>query len=206
MQPALELPSNELQVQLYGQLSAPSITRSDARGGLSFTLVRGSGASGDELAAGSGTDECGTPDHHMANATVAGVWVRYRRVFSPGPSETYGPWLGNDALLGNDASADMAHDVPGNWNTSRGQVVYLDTTQTPSVGFVKTSAAGLALALELEPGTYEVEADEDARDLLGTHWDCLPIHTMPIGSSGHRARATVYARGLADVRISCQPE
>lgn len=206
VQPAVEIASNELQAQLYAQLSAPTITRNDARGGISFMLVRGLGASGDELLAGSGTDDCGQPDHHEQNALVPGVWVRYRRVYGPGPGETYGPWLGNDAILGNDAAADMAHDVPGSWNTSRGQVVYLDTTETPSTGFVKTTGAGLALALELAPGTYEVEADEDHRDVAGAHWDCFPIHTMPLGSAGHRARATVYASGLTDVRIACSPE
>ncbi len=206
VQPGLEIASDELQVQLYDQLSAPKLTRTDTRGGISFMLVRGLGPQADELLAGTGNDDCGEPDHHEQNALVAGVWVRYRRVYDPGPSETYGPWLGNDAILGSDHSADMRHDVPGNWNTSRGQIVYLDTTETPSTGFVKTTASGLALALELEPGVYEVEADEDHRALLGQDWDCYPIHSEPIGSADHRARATVYARGLTDVRMACSPE
>lgn len=194
-QPAVEMPSYALQDQLYGQLSVPSASADAAKGGMSFHAVIGQGAGEDELQVSvTGTDACGMIDHHEDNIAAERVWFRYRRVYVGGATETYGPWRGHNHLIGMNRE--------GNWNTSHGEIVYLDAGESPSTTQISTTSSGLALAINLEPGLYEVEAND--RQIDPNLWDCVPVVGSIANITGMRARTYVVPGFLSDIRFACR--
>jgi hypothetical protein len=178
-QPALEIPSDALSEVMYQQLL---VAEDRSKGGISFMLVDSPELHADPAAG----------DHHEANGLLAGVAVRYRRVdVHADGSESYGGWS-------NPRSYTLGH-----------QVVYLDTNESPDIAAMHTSGSGLALAVNVAPGLYEVEADDTnliggwGTWITGHHYTCAPVRTMPVGSSAPRARVRVIARHLSDVRMYC---
>lgn len=195
LQPALEMPSYALQNQLYGQLSLPSASANSTKGGISFFAVQGEGVAEDELhVSATGTDACGMVDHHEDNVTAERVWFRYRRVYVSGTGETYGPWRGHNHLFGTDRE--------GSWNTSNGEIVYLNSGESPATTQVGTTSSGLALGINLDPGLYEVEADDLQVD--PNLWDCVPVIGSLANAAGRRARTWVAPGFLSDIRFACQ--
>ena len=179
--PAVEMPSFALEAQTYEQLTTE---RDLNKGGMNFFIVSGQLEADPE------------PDHAEINATLKGVGVRYRQVYTSDQGETFGPW-----------------SDPRGWTLSGGDVVYLNADESPDSAALHTSSSGLGLALNLSPGLYEIEADDTNDDqgldylLTPYHWQCEAMAGTPTAPGNPSlARARVVAAHLTDVRINCQAQ
>jgi len=177
--PAVELPSHALQEQLYSQVNSEEIS---GKGSMNFFAVDNADLVADDNAY----------DHAESAGTLKGVAFKYRRVYiGPSGYENYGSW-----------------SDPRSYNIGR-EIVYLNSSESPDLNAMHTSSSGLALALNLEPGVYEVAADDTnffggfATKPTLRHYDCKPVNKSPSGEKSKYARATVIAGHLADVRMVC---
>ncbi len=178
--PALEIASLALQDQMFSQLL---LTREEGTGGVSFHITDRADMIADPAAA----------DHAESSKTLAGVAVRYRQIHTNiNGTESYGSWSSPSSWI-------LGHDV-----------VYLNNDESPDLGALHTSNSGLAIALNLEPGDYEVEADDTnyiggfGTLLTLKHWSCSPLNKTPKGSSSKRARTKIIDGHLSDIRMYCK--
>lgn len=180
--PALEIPSLILEQQTYQQVLTQ---KKPNTGGMNFFIVEGT-LEPDPNAA----------DHEEINKTIEGVGVIYRKVTQNADgSESYGPWSN-----------------PNGWTLGGGDVMYLNTSESPDMLARTTSKSGLGIAINLDPGLYEVRVDDpntvDGLDYLTNnfHYDCKAVDGSPARKEGQYtyARARVVVNHLTDVRFDCQ--
>lgn len=180
--PALETPSKVLEQQTYQQLLTQKRPNT---GGMNFFISEGTLE-----------PDPNAKDHHEINKNIEGVGAIYRKVTkNTDGSESYGPWSN-----------------PNGWTLSGGDVVYLNDSESPDMLARTTSKSGLGLAINLEPGLYEIRVDDPNRiDGLGYmtnnfHYNCKAVDGSPARKEGGHiyARARVIVDHLTDVRFDCQ--
>lgn len=155
------------------------------KGSMNFFIVKG------EL------EENPDDGHAEFNSKIEQVGIRYRRILQLNGEETMGEW-----------------SDPRGWQTKQ-DIVYLNNAESPSKTQKSTGKSGLALALNLEPGIYEIQAEDTGAEGLNyqdsdRHWRCQAIAGSPARFDSvdgvHYARTRVVAGHLSDVRMRCFKE